>query len=64
MGSSPSSWANESIPLSSITKNEIVAVPYFKAESQTFDEKLSIELGSAVGGDIYCSINDGDDKIY
>ena len=58
MGSSPSSWASESIPLSSITKNEIVAVPYFEAESQTFTDKLSVELGSAVGGDIYYSIND------
>jgi len=64
MGSSPSSWASESIPLSSITKNKIVAVPYFVAKSQTFTDKLSIELGSVVGGDIYYSINENDEKIY
>ena len=64
MGSSPSSWASGSIPLSSITKNEIVAVPYFVAESQTFTDKLSIELGSAVGDSIYYSINDDKEKIY
>ena len=64
MGSSPSIWASESIPLSSITKNEIVAVPYFIAKSQTFTDKLSIELGSVVGGDIYYSINENDEKIY
>jgi len=64
MGSSPSSWASKSIPLSSITKNEIVAVPYFEAESQTFTDKLSVKLGSAVGGDIYYSINDENEKKY
>jgi len=64
MGSSPSNWASESIPLSSITKNEIVAVPYFVAESQTFTDKLSIELGSAVGGNIYFIINDDNEKKY
>jgi predicted alpha-1,2-mannosidase len=64
MGSSPSSWASKSIPLSSITKNEIVAVPYFVAESQTFTDRLIVKLGSAVGGDIYYSINDDKEKIY
>lgn len=64
MGSSPSSWASKSFPLSSITKNEIVAVPYFEAESQTYTDKLSVKLGSAVGGDIYYSINDQNEKKY
>ena len=64
MGSNPSNWGSESIPLSSITKNEIVAVPYFEAKSQTFTDKLSVELGSAVGGDIYYSINDDNEKNY
>ena len=64
MGSKPSSWASESIPKSVISKNEIVAVPYFQAESQTFTKQFSVELGSAVGGDVYYSINGGREKIY
>ena len=64
MGSSPSSWASESIPYSVITKNKIVSVPYFEAKSQTFTDTLSVKLGSAVGGNIYYSINDDKEKIY
>ncbi len=64
MGNTASNWAANSIPYSTIIKNEIVAVPYFTSESQTFTDKLSIELGSAVGGDIYYIINDNNEKIY
>jgi predicted alpha-1,2-mannosidase len=64
MGRSTSSWASKSIPLSSITKNEIVPVPYFVAESQTFTDTLSVKLGSAIGGNIYYSINDDKEKKY
>ena len=58
------SRGNPTVEVDVITKNEIVAVPYFVAESQTFTDKLSIELGSAVGGNIYYSINDDKEKIY
>jgi len=64
MGNTPSAWASNSIPYSAITKNNIVAVPYFEAESQTFTDQLSVKLGSAVGGDIYYSINDENEKKY
>jgi hypothetical protein len=64
MGKKPSNWASKSIPFSSIAKNKIVPVPYFEAESQTFTDNLSIKLGSAVGGDIYYSVNDNNEKIY
>ena len=64
MGSVPSEWANKSIPKSSITKIQIIPVPYFEAESQTFTNTLNIKLGSVQGGDIYYSINDGKEKKY
>jgi hypothetical protein len=64
MGRAPSAWASNSIPYSAITKNTIVAVPYFEAKSQTFTNTLNIKLGSAEGGDIYYKINDGNERIY
>jgi len=64
MGSSSSGWGSKSVPLSSITKNEIVAVPYFEAKSQTFTDTLSIKLGSVDGGEIYYSINNNNEQIY
>tara|TARA_B100001758_G_C18416772_1_gene620752 strand:- start:5422 stop:8283 length:2862 start_codon:yes stop_codon:yes gene_type:complete len=64
MGSLPSNWGNKSIPISAITKDEIIPVPYFQADSQTFTDKLSIILGSASGGDIYYSINNNKERKY
>ena len=64
MGSTPSTWASNSIPYSEIKKNTIVSVPYFEAKSQTFTDSLSIKIGSAVGGDIYYTINNEIEKIY
>ena len=64
MGNSPSTWAANSIPPSSITKNPIVPVPYFQATSQTFSDTLNIKLGSVEDGDIYYSMNNGNEKIY
>lgn len=64
MGGTASNWASKSVPLSSISKNEIVAVPYFEAESQTFTDRLSVKLGSAIGGNIYYSINDNNEQLY
>ena len=64
MGSTPSNWASESIPQSEILKNEMIAVPYFQAISQTFTKQLQVELGSAVGGSIYYSINAGKEQKY
>ncbi|MEC7864009.1 MAG: GH92 family glycosyl hydrolase, partial [Bacteroidota bacterium] len=64
MGKTPSNWGNKSIPISKIEKNKIIPVPYFIAKSQTFTDKLSVELGSAVGGNIYYKINDDNEKIY
>ena len=64
MGSTPNNWASESIPQSEILKNEMIAVPYFHAKSQTFSKQLQVELGSAVGGSIYYSINSGEEQKY
>ena len=41
-----------------IEKNRIVPVPYFVAKSQTFAEQMTIELGSAIEGNIYYTINE------
>mgnify|MGYP006080974649 FL=1 len=64
MGPSPSKWAAESIPLSKITKNKIIGVPYFEADSQTFTDSISVFLGSVDKGDIYYSINNGNEIPY
>ena len=41
-----------------IEKNRIVPVPYLVAKSQTFAEQMTIELGSAIEGNIYYTINE------
>tara|TARA_B100001250_G_scaffold3965_2_gene3359 strand:+ start:11371 stop:14232 length:2862 start_codon:yes stop_codon:yes gene_type:complete len=64
MGNTPSNWASNSIPYSAITKNHMVAVPFFQAESQTFTDTLHVKLGSVDGGDIYYIINKGNEEIY
>ena len=64
MGNTASNWGSNSIPYSAITKNKIVSVPYFEAESQTFKDSLSVKLGSAVEGNIYYRINNGIEKMY
>ena len=64
MGSSPSNWGNTDIPISEIKKNIICPVPYFIAKSQTFSDKMNIELASANKADIYYSINGGDETKY
>jgi len=64
MGSTPSNWASKSIPPSNIDKFKIVPVPYFVAKSQTFSDKIEIELGSVIAGDIYYSINGGEEIKY
>ena len=57
MGSTPSEWGKDKKPISKISKHKIVAVPYFKASSQTFVDKHSIELGSVDNSQIFYSIN-------
>jgi hypothetical protein len=64
MGSVPSKWASESIPLSQINNNKIVGVPYFEAQSQTFSDTLIIRIGSVDNGEIYYSINDSHELLY
>ena len=64
MGKNPSTWASKSIPYSAITKNKIVPVPFFKAKSQTFTNKLNVILGSVEGGEIYYRINGGNEELY
>ncbi len=64
MGKNPSKWGSSSIPPSSIAKHHIVPVPYLLATSQTFIDTLHIKLRSIEGGDIYYSINEGDEKKY
>ena len=64
MGSHPSDWASNSIPSSNIEKFKIVSVPYFMAKSQTFSDHLQVALGSAVGGEIYYSINGSVEQKY
>ena len=64
MGSSPSNWGNTDIPISEIKNNIICPVPYFIAKSQTFSDKMNIELASANKADIYYSINGGDETKY
>ena len=64
MGSKPSDWANKSIPPSKIEQFKIVTIPYYMAESQTFSEQMEVALGSAVGGEIYYSINGSAEEKY
>ena len=64
MGRSPSNWGNTEIPVSKIENNIITPIPYFVAESQTFSDKTNIELVSAIGGDIYYSINGNKETKY
>ena len=64
MGKDPSEWAKESIPRSSIEKNIITPVPFFNAESQTFNKNMKINLGSAVGGNIIYSLNNNEELLY
>ena len=62
MGAEPNeSWGMEDLPITSIaTENELIAVPYFKAESRTFTDKMKIELYSVNSNDdLFVSI-DGD----
>ena len=64
IGSKPSDWGNKSIPPSEIKENKIVPVPFFEAASQTFVDEMTIELGSAVSGNIYYSLNGTKEKKY
>jgi hypothetical protein len=64
MGRSPSDWGNIEIPVSKIENNIITPIPYFIAESQTFSDKMNVELASAIGGDIYYSINGNNETKY
>lgn len=57
MGHQIGLWGTESRPPSAITKNELVPVPYFVSESQTFTDSLVVEVVSAVGGELYYRIN-------
>ena len=52
MGYKAKQWGMSNAPVSSITRNTLIPVPYFESESQTFTDSLMIELGSAVLGDI------------
>jgi predicted alpha-1,2-mannosidase len=53
MGYKAKAWGMSNAPVSSITKNTLIPVPYFVSESQTFTDSLLIEIGSAVEGNIY-----------
>ncbi len=64
MGHQIGLWGTESMPPSKITQNELVPVPFFVSESQTFTESMAVELHSAVGGEIYYSVNDQDPLVY
>ncbi len=64
MGDSPSDWGNIEIPISEIKNNIITPIPYFLAESQTFSDRINIEIASVNGGDIYYSINDSNETKY
>ena len=64
MGSKPSDWGSKSIPPAGIKVNKIVPVPFFEAASQTFVDEMTIELGSAVSGNIYYSLNGTKEKKY
>ena len=64
MGNKPSKWGGDDIPVSEITKNQIVAVPFFSASSQTFVDSHTIELGTVDGSDIFYSLNNSDYRRY
>lgn len=65
MGHQIGLWGTESRPPSVITENELVPVPYFISESQTFSDSIRIELASAVEGELYYSVNgSSEEKIY
>ena len=64
MGEKLSVWGAEEIPVSKITKHEIVAVPYFVASSQTFVDTHTIELGSVDNADIFYSLNNKEYRKY
>jgi hypothetical protein len=52
MGYKEKQWGMDSQPPSSVTKNLLIPVPYFEAQSQTFTDSLIISIASAVGGEI------------
>lgn len=62
MGHQIGVWGTESRPPSAITQNELVPVPFFISESQTFADSISIEVASAVEGDLYYSLNGSPEK--
>ena len=64
MGNKPSNWGENDIPVSEITKHQIVAVPFFSASSQTFVESHTVELGTVDGSDIFYSLNNSEYKKY
>jgi len=64
MGNKPSKWGGDDIPVSEITKHQIVAVPFFSASSQTFVDSHTIELGTVDGSDIFYSLNNSDYRRY
>lgn len=59
MGHQIGLWGTESRPPSFITQNELVPVPYFVSDSQTFADSIVVEIASALDGDLYYSINGG-----
>ena len=64
MGNKPSNWGENDIPVSEITKHQIVAVPFFSASSQTFVESHNVELGTVDGSDMFYSLNNSEYKKY
>ena len=57
MGPNPSNWGDRNVPVSKITNNQIVPVPYFITSSQTFSKKHTIEIGCVDSSEIFYSIN-------
>ena len=53
MGYNIGLWGTESKPPSSITQNELVPVPYFVSQSQTFTDSLIVEIASVKSGNIH-----------
>lgn len=55
IGKSKNNWGTEkeNRPPSKISQSEIIPVPFFEAESQTFSDSLMVKMGKAVDGNIY-----------
>ncbi|MGK0387461.1 MAG: putative alpha-1,2-mannosidase [Maribacter sp.] len=65
IGKSKNNWGveKENRPPSKISQSEIIPIPFFKAESQTFTDSLVLGIGKILDGNIYYGILDNEQDL-